>query len=531
MKAAHKSDERWVTSGATRATRHAPPDTRHAARDMGDITPLPFAIAAIIVGGGLLLLAWGVARWAASRRPPDVAPSRSSLPVQLRSLDDAVLVARTGGQVLFVNDRARQLFGLNGGEPDLMLMARQADPPESFLELFAAEGQATLEVQTTGPPASTHRVQATSHRFPLDDGPRFVVVLRETGLVPRLTPEDERAAAAVDAIAEIGQAISASLDLEATVGAILASLERVVPYDVGEINLWEPENNWLHTGGRRGNHDYVIALETLGSVCRIDEGYSGWLIRHRRPLLIPDVKQRADIRPKVSPDAVALGGYLGVPLRSADTFIGTIELLSLQSNSFDDSHLRLLGTLAGQAAIAIQNAQLFEAQQQRVDELSGLAEVAQAIGAITDPQEMYGRLTERMANLMRVAMCGFLLYDERAEALVGQLPFYGVPDAFAALYRIQAPPGGPADRLWRDADYWLSNDVLNEPLVGEIGLLDLATSLGVRQALIVPLLLGGRRLGVVQRPSSAPPRRWTTSCARLSKRPRGYSARRWPRSC
>jgi PAS domain S-box-containing protein len=124
--------------------------------------------------------------------------------------------------------------------------------------------------------------------------------------------------------------------------------------------------------------------------------------------------------------------------------------------------------------------------------------VAQAVGSLTDPHELYGRLTERIAGLAGARMCGFLLYDEQSGALVSQAPFFGIPESYVSLYRIPLPPGSRLNRAWREAEYWLSNDVANDPVIAEAGLAELAAAVGVQQTLLVPLNIGGQRLGVIQ---------------------------------
>lgn len=475
---------------------------------MEGLASLPIGLAAALLGSALLALAWLASRWAGGRRFAATQPPAPPVPAQLAGRDDGVVMARVGGRILFANQPARKWFGLNGGEPDLMVMAQQAKPQEAFLELFAAEGHAELEI-------GGRRVEASSHRLPqgvdAQAEARIVVVLREAAKLPELTPGDERSARVIAALTEITRVISASLDLDTTLDAVLEGVRRIVDYDIGEITLWEaqagdsPERpeGVLRPRGRAGDQAYILALERMGGVYRLDEGYSGWLARNRRPLLIPDVERRLDVRPKVDLRDFPFRSYVGVPLLFGQRLIGTLELVSYQQDAFGERDLALLETIAGQAAVAINNARLFADQQRRLEELTGLAAVAQAAAALSDPKEVYAQLTERIAKLMGVELCGFLLYSQAEQALVSQPPFYGVPEAFIEYYRLPLAEGGPANRafkarLWQEGDYWYTNNVADDPLVKEMGLLDLAQAIGVRNTLLAPLTSGGRRLGVVQ---------------------------------
>ena len=80
----------------------------------------------------------------------------SVIPVNLVDNENAVVVAEGRGHLVFANQIAREWFGLNGGEPDLELLADEVQPAGAFLELFGKEGQAAFRI-------GTRRVEATSH--------------------------------------------------------------------------------------------------------------------------------------------------------------------------------------------------------------------------------------------------------------------------------------------------------------------------------------------------------------------------------
>src|SRR5262245_31763371 len=81
---------------------------------------------------------------------------------------EAVLVAREHGQLIFANDAARQWLGIDSGEPNLEVAARQAHPSDTFLELFAREFQASFQL-------AGKWVEASSHQFPMGGETRTVV--------------------------------------------------------------------------------------------------------------------------------------------------------------------------------------------------------------------------------------------------------------------------------------------------------------------------------------------------------------------
>lgn len=459
---------------------------------MDPANTLPTALAAIGLGLGLLVIALAALRLLAARWSFAYLASPVRVPVE-PDPDTAVVVARAGGRVEFINDRAREFFGLDGQPATPMTMARQARPSDTFLELLAMPGAARLAV-------GERQVEATSVSVPVQPGepPRFVVVLKETGRLPQLAA-DERTTQTVAVLSEISRAMSASLDLEATLTAILASAGRLFQYDSAEVNLWDPAAQALRPAQLAGNKDYErLVRRDPDFVYRPDDSLSGFVAVRRAPLILNELDTFSLARPKVQRADFPFRSYAGLPLVVDQNLLGTLELISFRPNTYKLSDLPLLTALAGQAALALQNAQRYAEAQRRVAELSGLADITRAVEATADPRELYARLTAEIARLMGVQMVGFLLYDETEHALVAQPPFRGVPDLVVDAYRIPLPPNSAAEQLWREAPAWWSNTVLDDPLVERVGLRPLAETAGVRTTLIAPIALGGRRLGIIQ---------------------------------
>ena len=75
----------------------------------------------------------------------------------------------------------------------------------------------------------------------------------------------------------------------------------------------------------------------------------------------------------------------------------------------------------------MRNAAMLEAEQRRSAELSGLANLAQALGSTYEPRDLFTRLVESIAPLFDVDVLGFLVYNESRRALEAQVPFVGMP--------------------------------------------------------------------------------------------------------
>jgi len=238
--------------------------------------------------------------------------------------------------------------------------------------------------------------------FDLDDL-RFVTHLSEHAAIAienaRLFEEERRRAQELALINEIGRTISASLDLKTTLDSILACTQRVVNYTVAEICLWDPEQEVMVARGEGGD---TSRTAMAGGIYRLDEGYTGWIARHRQPLLIPDTRARQDVRPKVERMDRPLLSYIGVPLLMGDELVGTLELGNDQVGTYAEDDLATLQLVAGQAAIALENARLYgltdEKLKARVEQLTALQRIGQELTATLDLGRILNVLLEQAIN-------------------------------------------------------------------------------------------------------------------------------------
>lgn len=450
------------------------------------------ALAFILLAlGGIALVAvyaFFVAReWRLSQKI-DNSTQDPIVPVNLVNNDNGVLVAEGRGRLVYANDRARQWFGMNGNEPNLTMMAQRVQPSDTFRDIFAHEGRVSFRV-------GKRYVEATSHAIPADTGRRIVVVMRELQANGESDREDFDPVQAMSVVGEISAMLTQSFELEATLEAILHSISEVVKYDASEVNYWQVEQNTLRPIARLGDPNYAAALDQLGGVYKLDEGYTGWIARYRQPLVIGDVNTRHEVTPRI--EGYPFNSFIGVPLMAGDRFIGTLELAGRERHVFDYEDLTLLQTLAGQVAVALENSRLYREQSNRVAELSGLQEIAQAMSNLTDPRVMFRELNESIARLMNVQICAVMLLTDDSEWLVAQPPLAGVQDPIVPLFKIRVSPRTLGYRMLHENAWWYSNTTNRDEVIHELEL-DTLVEFGLIHAMaIVPMVVGNNHLGAV----------------------------------
>jgi GAF domain-containing protein len=449
-------------------------------------------VALILFVGGVVVVAW-IYFWTRLHRetPPSAEVEQVLSEVPLTSSGDAVLVSRGHGQLIYANGSARTLLGMNGGDPSLEQVARLAKPTDSFLGLFAGENQSAFQL-------GAKWVEASSHQIPTGSETRTVVVMRELsgGTTTHDALDLSRAMALIN---QIGDTTNASLGIEQTLQTLLTLIKQDIAFDAGEINLKDDKTGRFNPRGWSGDSTYLISLEEAGGNYGDNEGITGWIVRHRQPLMLGS-REAVAIQPKVKNNPYR--AIIGVPLMIGDQVIGTLELAGLRADQFSQGDYALLQAVSKPACVAIYNASLYADQVRRIDDITTLQQsVEQEMGGgstdSTISTSIFGLLTQRIAQLAGAEMCGIFLYDKSRDVLVPALPFYGLQSAIIRNVVINLPPDSPQRDIWERQPYWIANDVRDEPLVEALGLQTVVNLGNIQTTAWLPMQIGKERIGVM----------------------------------
>lgn len=400
---------------------------------------------------------------------------------------DAVIHIQSGGRVDYINRLGRAYFDLRENEPfDLERLARRARPSDEFLDLCASPGQKRISI-------SGRLTEVTSYQVP-GVYPSMLVSLRSIDLSPAQSEKGNQTSTKIlKVVTDFGQAIATNPDLDRTIQAVLENISRLVPSDVLELKLWDPNEQELFPYRFQedaGTGQVTRALHSqFGS---LTEG----LLAQRMPILLPNVRAQTNL--PIGSDTTSIQSYLGLPLLAGGELIGTLEAGQTGGGRFAQQDLDLLQIVAGQAAVTIRNARLYEEEERRVSELAGIASLNQSFGAIRDPQDLFTRLVESITPLFDMEVVGFLIYDEEKRTLEGQIPFQGLPSHFVEIYRASIPLDSPAERVLDNQQPVLTLDAVNDENWRALGLTDIALAASIRDSAFIPLLSGGRAMGYLQ---------------------------------
>src|SRR5215831_6162294 len=241
-------------------------------------------------------------------------------------------------------------------------------------------------------------------------------------------------AEAFETLAEIGRDVAAVLDLDELFTRIAQLMRRVIDYRT--FGIWLLDDS-------RGELEIQLAVQYGEKVhvprVPVGEGLVGYAALHREPVLVPDVAED----PRYINVVADVRSELAIPMLLKDRCIGVLDLESPELDAFTKRDVEILTLLASQAAVAIENARLYEtvrANEVRLEkELAFAQRVQTALLPVGLPKRMKGvdvAATFAPARELGGDFHDFLSPEANTLAVaLGDVSGKGVP---AALYSVFA---------------------------------------------------------------------------------------------
>jgi GAF domain-containing protein len=210
------------------------------------------------------------------------------------------------------------------------------------------------------------------------------------------------------------QTVSSSLALDRVLGGIVEIATDATGCHAAFIYFREGERVVLRAASPRYS-------QLVGTVSfRLDEGLTGWVARTKTPEFIRE-NALEDPRMKYVPELEEerFQSMVAVPVLGRDgETIGVIVLHTEAPREFDDGVLNFLVHTASLVAGAIQNAKLYQETQRRVEELTTLTQLSQALAAVTLREDLYDAVTRGARQLLGADVCQIWRRDPAAGELV-----------------------------------------------------------------------------------------------------------------
>jgi sigma-B regulation protein RsbU (phosphoserine phosphatase) len=191
----------------------------------------------------------------------------------------------------------------------------------------------------------------------------------------RLFEQSRLDAEAFETLAEIGHEVASVLDVDELFARIAQLAKRVIDYRTFGILLVNDNNELEMKLAVKYGEKVEVPRVALG------EGLVGYAALHREVVLVPDVSQD----PRYINLVPDVRSELAIPLLLKDRCIGVVDLESPQLNAFTKRDVEILTLLASQAAVAIENARLYDEVRSTQERLEKEVRFAQRVQAALLP--------------------------------------------------------------------------------------------------------------------------------------------------
>jgi len=287
------------------------------------------------------------------------------------------------------------------------------------------------------------------------------------------------------ALVETGIAINSELSLDALLERIVEAAARVTGARYAALGVIDRAGTALERFVTHGIDPEAHAA--IGELPR-GRGILGVLIRDARPLRLPDIGE--DPRSVgFPPHHPPMRGFLGVPILLRGVAYGNLYLTEKEGGDFTEEDEEVVTLLAAQAAVAVENARLYQSATEWSRQLESLNEIGAALVSELELPRLLDLVASRLRELIGARLVTIALpvaADLRIEAADGD----GAETSIGTTFPLHDSKTGRVLERGRSERV---DSLLEDPEVHQ----DAARSFRARTGLYVPLVLRDRPIGVL----------------------------------
>jgi GAF domain-containing protein/ActR/RegA family two-component response regulator len=315
----------------------------------------------------------------------------------------------------------------------------------------------------------------------------------------RLFESEQERRQVADTLIDVGRTVASSLERDQVLQIILGQIQRVVNYDSASILLNAP-------GVEDGSAAILQALR--GEIEGVKPGDLLYF-----DVNSPNVKIYQDHRPRVLGNALSLESWgiyangkvvmpparswIGAPMLIQNRIIGLITLDKLEDNYYTEQDAETAFALARQAAIAVENARLFESEQDRRRVADTLIDVGRAVASSLELGEVLESILEQLQLVVDYDGASIQLCDPNTES-PSEVTMHAVRGSISIPVGTQLyyPPGSINHRIYERRRPVILDDVERYPNWSPVSEISWHPT-PVHAWMGVPMLIQDRIIGVI----------------------------------
>ncbi len=211
---------------------------------------------------------------------------------------------------------------------------------------------------------------------------------------------------------QIGKSVTCLSNLEKLLGRIVEAAVYITAAEEGSLLLLDEKTGDLYMRAQRGlNEQYASEFKL-----KVEDTIAGSVVKTGDPVML-DMSQAAEsFKMKTG---YFVKSVLIVPLKVGEQIIGVLSVDNqVHDRPFTRNNLDMLSALADYAAIAIENARLFQDRQNKVEELDMLCEIQRTITTSPNLSEALTKIAESANQAVLADFTCIYCYDETNDCLL-----------------------------------------------------------------------------------------------------------------
>lgn len=353
--------------------------------------------------------------------------------------NDGLVINSLDGKVVDVNPTFCRMHGYTREEMIRMQPAEFIHPNshhlmQQFFEVVRAGGRFQGQAMDIRKDGTTFNVGVHGTAFMFKGEPHVLGLVRDiteqVKAYELLEQRVEERTRELSMLLDVSNNMVSTLELETLLNRILEQLKFVADYDDAALVIQEPTRTLILNAKRTPLPSVPFSpLDSLGVVW--EKLASG------EAVLINDAHDDSEMSrafqdstgEEMRPHFGYIRSWLGIPIRQREKVVGFVGLIHAEPGFFNERHIRLATALVNQAAIAIENAELYEQAYAKARETAALAQTAAQVAFGGSLDSTLDSLCKQVVGAVEAFACAVLLHDYNTglDRVAGS---YGLPEGY-----------------------------------------------------------------------------------------------------
>lgn len=295
------------------------------------------------------------------------------------------------------------------------------------------------------------------------------------------------------ALQRVGAAVTSSLDVEATLQTIVTEAAALMNGATARLRLADESGEHLRLIASSGD----LNADLPGTAVPVETTLAGLCYRSGRPVISNDVTSDPQALPEVHHQHPTRS-LLSVPLIVRGATTGVLTISNVSDRAFEESDAEILGLFADHAAIAIENARLFEDAQAQITEMEIINRVSAVVSSSLNLSQIYRSIHHEIARIMIAD--AFLITLRQPDGVDDLVYIVDLGQTFSPRHGVHLPVEyheSMAERRPKIVEALTAIDFDSWERYGDM-------SRRIQSILIAPLVRGNAVIGTISAQSYAP---------------------------